>query len=399
MNRYRSVVRGILTIQTLYTKYIEKSLEEVSKILAEREATPATVNAFYTAALEKFRSSSFLDPLTLATEFSLPKEMYKELFDKYIRGERHNEADFLCAVKLCYELKLPRTRSNVKALQERILDSSIPQNPEISLSSWIYLTSGQYSMSDAARNEIEYPEDKLVDMIKYLSSDEFINSIPKVPYVYSALGIFLGRNISTSADSTLNGSDSLVSSNVLSLMKKEPSMKAGWVYGLTLVFSSLDPRTKEKIWRLANSDKLTGLTLFSGLGRNFTSFSADIQNKILQKAEENEETDNWFAFGLGFIFMNLRTELQEKIWRKASERPYYGNRLAPGLSYSYQMMDRSLQEKLWKMARDSPEFALPLGTAIGRIIAYFDKSLQTELFNKIRNEGNSLLDRSEDKVF
>ena len=178
----------------IYGTLIQKDIYQISSVLYEKEPIPLTVIKYYETALDKY-AGGYLNPILLAREFSLSQERYIDMF-RYIIKERPNEADFLATVKLAYELEIPRTRANIRKLQEKLFSgSSFPTRPEVDLSNWISVLMGQYSISHETRKAIEYPEDRKPEIMEYLSSDEFLRFLSDNRSVYNKFGVFYGRNI------------------------------------------------------------------------------------------------------------------------------------------------------------------------------------------------------------
>ena len=118
-----------------------------------------------------------LDPISEAENLLRRTVYYEHQFSLITSlGERQADAEFLYALKLCYELGLSRTITFIEKLQKGIFNS-ISKDPFRRLSSWIYL-SGQFcSMHDVCKDAIKFNDFVKLKILRHLTA-EFFNIIP-----------------------------------------------------------------------------------------------------------------------------------------------------------------------------------------------------------------------------
>ncbi len=114
---------NISEFKCLYKEFVEKNKHIISQNLWRNEPTPLTVYIYYTE-LVKTKKNSWLNPaITLSEKLPTSDRYYTEQF-KSIFSYRRNESEFLCTLKLCYDLGIERTSgSYLKKNREKYLEA------------------------------------------------------------------------------------------------------------------------------------------------------------------------------------------------------------------------------------------------------------------------------------
>lgn len=341
-----SVGRNITRFKEVYDIYVKKEEDLISELLWQREPTPLTVRLFYDELVRKIVDSSAID---VAFRILPPTKYYGKMFE-YLRHQRPNDAEFLYTLKFAYDFYLQRTFSDLKDFQHRIFGSNSPSEPARVLSTWVYHMAGTYSISDLARDTIKYPEERLNEIITFLSSKYFLDYIIKftkskpspVSYdILSSIGQYLGKNV----ELLIQGeSNRLLPSAILDSLRIGSEEYENFMYGfkdgITGTFRRLHVDLQTKILDVIVDNHRFRSSLSESLGVDFAYLDENLQNRIMEIAEKSagkSEFSRWFGQGLGLNFNQVKNEkLQMRILKFAERDKYFA--LEFGKSIGFELM-------------------------------------------------------------
>ncbi|EGG42053.1 Hypothetical protein Nlim_1068 [Candidatus Nitrosarchaeum limnium SFB1] len=189
---------NIPQFRTLYEKYISPNLEKISRILWNIEPIPLKILDYYNTLKEKSieNNSVNLDGIKEAETLLRSTNYYQHQFG-LLNGmnERKSDVEFLCILKMCYELGINRSESNISKLQLSIFGSESPKQAFKNLSSWVYISGQDYAMHDASREAVNLSDYVKMKMLTYISEnfDALIGTNSEQSI--NLLGLFIGRNI------------------------------------------------------------------------------------------------------------------------------------------------------------------------------------------------------------
>lgn len=374
--------KSIKKFSQVYEQVIEKSVDDISRILHSIEPLPSSIYIYYSQIVNSLNNKNIpeLYGIKKAKEFNSSSHYYKNQFEILNRRihnlEIYSKIYFLFTLKLCYELGLDRTRRFMMQLQRDIFDVAPPPNPLIDLSIWIEFSSGKYySMSNVAKNSIEYPLDRLPDIINYLTDgfNEFVTYGGSTIYL---LGVFFGKNINILFNDEDEG---FLPSHIYNYMKNQAIFASGIGDGIGESFLSIENEDlQNKLLHIAvmeeDEDKnFSSFPVRFGIQLGIKIFNKryDIQQETINKILELTENDTSFtkgvAFGLGVNFQNMDKDIQIYILNKINEKDglnlYIG--FANGIRYIFIDKDKDIQKFVLNKINKNNLFSLILGSSLG----------------------------------
>lgn len=450
-DNFRNIIRSygdsIEQFKESYEKYIAIDIDQISKILWNKEPTPLTVLDYYKEMLmrgEKEKQvtttsvvdakgnkyggkpSDPLDAVREAEKLLRPTAYYEHQFAHIVSlEERQSDAEFLYTLKLCYELGLSRSIPLIEELQRGIFESESSSQDAFRklsnlvfrrLESWVYLSGPYYAMHDVCKDSIKFNDYVNFKITKYLA-ENFARILPKEDSAIYSFGIFLGRNIQFVPRDTVQ---QLVTTNIYSYMKSNRYFETGFGRGIAESFLSLDDELQKIILKRVEIDLEFARGLGDGLGIKFKSLDESNQQKILDRIssglpfarflgeslgrvfgdlsqtlkrnifdliEGNVQFADGVGMGIGYVFTALGQPLQEEVFVRAEKNSEFTRGLGYGLASNFKSLDKEFQEEVYSKAERNTEFAKGLGTGFGFVFKQLSEAFQKELFDRV--EKNS----------
>jgi hypothetical protein len=393
---------NIAHFSLLYRKYISSDINKISRILWQKEPLPITILAYLRELANKERGlvsksvevkERYLNPV-LEAEKMLHHVDYYERQLRHIIGidERNNDAEFLYALKLCYELGINRSIEFVERLQNGIFSSIPHKDPLRKLGTWVYLSGQYYAMHDVPREAIKFSDYIKVKIVRYLT-DNFTTIIPRDDntQTYHNFGKFFGRNIHLIPRTTsMSQSHQFLPNHIYEYVKRNLYFAIGLGRGAGQIFSVLDDQFQEEILARINIDGEFAKGLSLGLGHTFSSLSRDVQTELFLFSEKNSEFAYGLGYGLGHTFSSLSRDVQTELFlfsEKNSEFAYgLGYGFASALSFKY--LPGEFRNEIFKRAEKNSRLVRGLGEGIGYNLTFLDEKSKKEVFTlskKIEN--------------
>ena len=402
--------QAVTRFRNAYQQFILKDIDEISELLWKNEPTPLNVYRYY-EELIKITSKSWLNPAVELAKVFLPSTNYYRQQFLSIFSERPNEAEFLYTLKLSLDLGLGRTSLTfLEELQFKIFKSKPPKYPSSDLSTWVFLSGPYYSMYDVAKNSIDYPVDRKPEIIKYLTTSNFLEIIPTHEGSKATLrginyrfGMFIGENIQFAE---LDRHNEFFSDEIYNLMNNDDFAR-GLARGLTLNFPSFELEFQQKIWDLAEKKIEFGFGLTFGFSHNLLSLSQEILERIDKFLSKRSRYAEGFTYGLisyekfflylenkniiqyllniaegnddiylgnlfGQSIIDLDRETQQRIWDLTEKNKYgeFANGLGSSLVHNFSSLDKETQQRIWDLTEKNKESANPFTTGFDYAVGY-----------------------------
>jgi hypothetical protein len=428
--RFRDIVKlygtAIPMFKEIYQRFTEDELGRISEILWEKEPTPLTIFDYYKGLLQELdnneigtssagnlisrvedkQASSYLGSSIIGTDYAR-KLLRRSDYYQHQYGlitnmeERRMDKEFLCTLKLCYELGLNRTLSSLEGLQNGIFESKPPSEPLMRLSNWIYLSGSNYAMHDVPRDAINFDDYVRLRVLTYLIHD-FDSLISGMhDNQINAFGIFLGKNInvipqeyssSSSASALSMSSDHplLLPDNIYRYMKSNNLFEFSLGQGVGEVFPSLDAKFQQEIIKTVKKgldiEFIRGLS--SGLGYNFPSLDRVQQKNLLRMVNPaGVPFARFFGESVGRVFKYLSKEFHEQVFELMNRNGQFADGIGMGVGYALPNLDKQLQDDFLRRARTHADLTRGLGYGHALNYLSLDKDLQEEINKKIMTDG------------
>ncbi|MDE1812257.1 MAG: hypothetical protein KGH85_05255 [Thaumarchaeota archaeon] len=394
----------------------------ISEILWKKEPLPITVLDYFKELVNKKKELGEFwtakETIMVAQKLSSRTDYYDYQFSSiYNTEKRSNEVEFLYVLKLCYELGLSRTKTNVARIQKAIFGSVIPKKRITNLAMWIYYSDSYYSMHDVPRNAIVFDDMIKRKMVLYLIKN-LSNILSKDDESSYSLGLFLGKNLKFLPKHRLSW---LLKCGIYEIQNKS-HFEIGLGHGMGESFGQLSKQIQDEILGKGQNNLWLMRSLGEGLGRNFPKFSSLLRTHILKQANTAPAFSRGLGIGLGNVFILFSTEVQNKIFDDAKDYQQllegigigigsifqylpndfqiwffslmetdgdFARGLGQGIGHSLDSLSDELKNKSFCVMEDNPEFARGFGMGIGNIVYQFPKELQKEIF--LKSEHNILL--------
>ena len=378
----------VAQFRKIYQTYIERDIDKISRILWQKEPAPLTILDYYKELTNKIQkvqdvgtqqNNLSIDPLTEADKLLVSTHYYEHQFALITSiRERMSDAEFLYALKLCYESGLNRTVSYVQQLQKKIFDSIPTGEPLQKLGTWIYLSGQYYAMHDIPREAIKLKDYTRIKIMNYLTND-FLQVVPKSDSQVYSFGIFFGKNIEyiPRDDSRI-----FLPDNIYCFMKSNRYFEKGIGQGSGESILSLNEELKEEIRRRAEIDIEFARGLADSLGRSFPFLDESGQEQILDMLNCGDPFARFFGGSLGAILDQLSKESQITIFELIEKDVAFAEGCGSGLGYVFTSLTKSFQMEILEKAEKNSELTRGLGIGFGRAFTSLDRTFQDELFTK-----------------
>jgi hypothetical protein len=371
--------KNISKYKTIYEDFITKDINRISEILYNIDPNPLTILLYYEDLTQRVK-----DPknnkiaIDSAKKFSVPTDYYKQQFS-VIRNERLNDLHFLYTMKICYDAGLKRTYDCIEETQKGIFGSELPIDPTRYLSYWVSINNETYyTMPYVARNVIEYPNDNLRKVMKYLTNKNFFNSLSQNVDSFYLFGVYLGKNIQFTKFEEL----------LSFFLSKRPFTKwkdfiTGIGIGIGKIFAILDVSTQRKIMDEVRKGSSFAAGFGDGISREFPSLDHKIQDKILALAEKNDGFALRLGYGLAYRFPSLDHKIQDKILALAEKNDRFMKAIYSGLAYRFPSLDHKIQDKILALAEKNNELAHILSKSITYCFTKLEKDIQQNVLHLV----------------
>jgi class 3 adenylate cyclase len=380
----------------LYKKHIEPDIDKVAKALWEKQPLPLTVLNYFKELSQKQRqeesptdekSANSIDAV-LEAKMLLPRTEYYEHQFEIIQDQEDRQADaeFLCTLRLCYELGLNRTIDVVEEFQKGIFNSSSPKDPTRKLSTWVYLSDQQYSMHDAPREAIRLPDYVKIKTTNYLINNFFNVISTLAEHQLHSVGIFLGKYLNLV---NVNSSDAILPENICNFMKSNRYFEEGLGQGAGESFSIFEHDLQQKILSRIDIDMEFARTLGDSLANSFSYLNKKLQADILDRLKKNVPFSRGFGESLGRNFTSLAKELQEQVFVMLSlqENFQFARGLGMGVGRKLVYLPQGLQEEVFSHTDQSLQFAVGIGFGLGNIFTMCPEEFRQEILDKASSNG------------
>ena len=427
--KFRDIVKEYGTeiphFKEIYQRYTEEELSRISEILWQKEPTPLTVLDYYKGLMREKgnnneqrtsggssiardehkeipSSISSIIGTTYAENLLRRSDYYQHQFELMASiEERRADKDFLCTLKLCYELGLNRTLSSVETMQNSIFESKPPGEPLMRLSNWIYLSGSNCAMHDVPRDAVNFDDYVKLRVLTYLTHnfDSLISGMHDNQI--NAFGLFLGKNIlviphepsPSSTPSVLSMSSEhhmLLPDNIYRYMKNDNLFEFSLGQGVGEVFPSLDTEFQQEIIKIVEKgldvEFIRGLS--SGLGYNFPSLDRVHQKNLLRMVNPaGVPFARFFGESLGRVFKYLSKEFHEQIFELMNRNGQFADGIGMGVGYAFPNLDNQLRDDFLVRARRDADLTRGLGYGHALNYLSLDKHLQEEINKKIMTDG------------
>jgi hypothetical protein len=191
---------------------------------------------------------------------------------------RQYESEFLCTLRLCYDIGLERTKATIDKLQQGIF-GSLCSEPHNKLATWVYLSGQYYSMHDVCREAVKLTDYIKLRILNYIS-ENFVHVITEEPSQIHSTGLFLGRNIQFMPRDRLHP---FLPDSIYRSMKSSIIFERALGQGVGEKFESLDEDLQAIILDKVETEIEFGTGLAETLGQNFPSFDEEHRKEVLQK--------------------------------------------------------------------------------------------------------------------
>jgi hypothetical protein len=284
-------------------------------------------------------------------------------------------------------------------------------------------------MYDVAKNSIDYPVDRKPEIIRYLTTSNFLEIIPThegsgmtLGGINYRFGMFIGENIQFAE---LGRHNEFFSDEIYNLMNNDDFAR-GLARGLTHNFPSFELEFQEKIWDLAEKKIEFGFGLAYGFSHHLLSLSQEILERIDKFLSKQSRYAEGFTYGLGsyekfFLylenkniiryllniaenkddiwlgqlfgqsFVDLDRETQKRIWDLTEKNKYgaFANGLGSELVHNFSSLDKETQKRIWDLTEKNKEFADPtntgfdfkVGSSFGLDFSSLDKETQKRIWD------------------
>ena len=383
--------------KTIYEKYVVRDKDRIAEILYNTDPNPSAIHLFYEDLVEEISKNPNNNRIAVdsAQRFAGPEDYYKRQLS-YISGEKARQSDlhFLYVLKLCYESGLRKTYTIIEELQNHVFGTPPPAEPSRYLSSWVSIIfDTNYSISNTAKNIINYPKDSLSKTLTYLTQEGFLDKLSEKVDSFYKFGKYIGMNIrwikfeeliqqiSKINKSRINLND-LLSGLGLGVAKNFPLLDAktqkeiisetinnadfsrGFGDMISRQFSSLAKTLQDRMLTLIAKNDEYALRLGSGLAYHFPTFDNDMQSKILTMAEKNQRFELTIFSGLAYHFPTFDNAMQSKILTMAEKKTGYTSLIARTISYCFISLNKEIQEQIFHLAERNSAFAQTFGENI-----------------------------------
>ena len=374
----------ISEFQTLYKQHISEYLEKISRTLWNIEPIPLKVFDFYNAlkikSNDKNRSQS-LDAVEEAKTFLRSTNYYQHQFGLLSRmSERKGDVDFLCILKMCYDLGIDRTESNISRLQNSIFGSESPKEAFNKLSNWLYISGQDYAMHDVCREAIKLSDYMKMKILSYISEnlDDVINIDSEQSL--NLLGLFIGRNIEFA--SLKNSSNNFLPDSIYSQMKKNAELEKSIGLGVGEVFRSLDDELRNIFRNKCDTDIIFGMGMAEGLAQSFILLDSEQRKLVLEKIYSGFLFARFFGKTLGLLLKDLDLDIRNEILSHVDSNSQFADGIGMGIGPELDYVDEELREHLIELSKKNIALTRGLGFSLTSNIASLDKTQRNFIYSK-----------------
>lgn len=359
------------TFQPLFETLIKDNIDKISEILYHKEPSPFIVIQYYRILHQEFKKENYEYDDGQAIEHALRMQPMDEYYSNqipHLEQDRKAEADFLYTVKFCYELGWDRRLADIKNMQKILFDSDSPQEPETTLSSWIYITysnySNYYSIHDLARQSLQYGPYRKRQMVEFISNN--FGKFDLTNAQLYLLAYFIGQNIQTlPINQRENQIVPILSDDMFYYMMNSPHFCKGLANGLGEVFTLLESDFQRSILDLAHYREEIAFPLPIKLAEIFEHLESMVLQNLLQVFAKYERFAYRFGNSLGWLYYSYDKPTQKKVLEFCDENEQVRLGFAERIGKNFSSYDETIQQEILELVHKNNEFAYGIGAMIG----------------------------------
>lgn len=379
---------AIPQFKNIFEKYISSNLEKISGILWNKEPIPLKVFDFFNELKNKEEDSEVsgnLDVIKEAEQLMRSTNYYQHQFG-LLNGmeERKREAEFLCILKMCYELGIDRTETNISDLQLAIFGTESPKESYNKLSNWLYISGYHYCMHDVCRDAVRISDYIKMKMLSYIS-DNF-EAVIKENSVQSVnlLGQFIGKNIQFVPIQT--SSNRFLPDNIYNKMKTNADLEKSIGIGAGESFQSLDDELRNTLRKKCDTDLIFGIGMAEGLAQSFILLDSEQRKLVLQKIYSGFFFARFFGKTLGLLLKDLDLDIRNEILPHVETNSQFADGIAMGIGPMLDSIDADLRIDIINRAKQNIALTRGLGFSLTHNISSLDENQRKLVYSKTDND-------------
>jgi class 3 adenylate cyclase len=371
----------------IYGKYISSNLNRISHILWSKEPTPLTVFDYYNELMAKDEAHTNLNSIKEAETLLRSTNYYHHQFGVLSSmEERRIDAEFLCVLKMCYELGIDRTESNISQLQRSIFGNEAPKEAFNKLSNWLYISAQHYAMHDVCREAVRLSDYVRMKMLSYIS-ENFDAIKEDSDQALNLLGLFIGRNIQFVP---LRSSSEFLPDRIYANMKKNGALERSIGFGVGEVFESLDDDLRNILLNKCDTDLIFGMGMAEGLAQCFILLDVEQRRLVLQKIFSGFLFARFFGKTLGLLFRDLDPDVRTEILHHIDSNSQFADGVGMGIGQILDSLDEELRQDIAARANRNIALTRGMGFALASNIGFLDEGQRKQIY--ARTENNFQLD-------
>ncbi|MDE1878022.1 MAG: adenylate/guanylate cyclase domain-containing protein [Thaumarchaeota archaeon] len=376
---------SIPQFRKLYERYIFSKLDKISRILWSREPTPLTVFDYYNELKSKDNEmSGNLDSVKEAENMLRRTNYYQHQFGLLSgMGERKSDAEFLCVLKMCYELGIDRTEYNISLLQHSIFGSDSPKAAFNKLGNWFYISGQQYAMHDVCREAVKLSNYVKMKMLSYISENNTVIEWG-LNQAVNLLGLFIGRNIQFV--SLRDSSNGFLSNNIYNRMKENAVLEKSIGIGVGEIFQMLDDELRNTVLNRCDTDLIFGMGMAEGLTQSFIFLDPEQRNLVLQRIYGGFLFARFFGKTLGLLLKDLDQDIRNEILPHIESNSQFADGIGMGIGQVLDLLDVKIREDITERAKQNIALTRGLGFALASNIGSLDKNQRKQIYAKTEND-------------
>lgn len=377
----------ILQFKKVYERYVSPNLDRISRILWSMEPIPLKVFDYYNELKNKSeneKTAANLDGIKEAETLLRSTNYYRHQFGLLSSmEERKNDAEFLYVLKMCYDLGIDRTESNISRLQRSIFGSESPKAAFNKLSNWLYISGHHYAMHDVCREAVNLSDYVKMKMLSYIS-DNFDAIIKEdSDQAVNLLGLFIGRNIQFI--SLQNSSNGFLPNNIYARMKVNAALEKAIGLGVGEVFQSHDDELRNILLNKCDTDLIFGMGLAEGLGQSFVFLDSEQRKLVLQKIYSGFLFGRFFGKTLGLLLKDLSQDIRNEILPHIESNSQFADGVGMGIGPMLDSVDEELRMDITNRAKQNIALTRGLGFALAHNITSLDENQRKQIYSKTEN--------------
>jgi class 3 adenylate cyclase len=377
--------------RNLYEQYVEKNLGKISSILWQKDPIPLTILNYYRQLEYEDRNEQLFETIDknktqsltatdIAERLINKNDFYEHQF-RFMSGlqERCGDVDFLCTLRLFYELGLKRTKERVMNMQRSIFKSEPPLEPLQRLATWLYLSGLNYSIHDTPKTAINLVDATRLKIIEYIINnfDKMIQSDANQIYL---LGLFLGKNIEY-----LSNPQFFLPEIIYKYMVSSRTFEKGLGHGIGEVFPYLEDDLKNLVLASIEFHVQIAQSMGDVLGSNFHQL-LEYREQILDKLWKNTVFARYLGKSLGTIFHALPDEVQNEVLKIMQKNVQFSDGVGIGLQLDF--LNEPTRKKILERASHDSQLSNGLGGANVRKIPYLHNEERSKVLGSKENDPN-----------